>query len=199
MTRLAIYKRVSTDQQDTASQTYAIDQWLRTRPVPTSIVEYSDHGMSGTRDDRPQFNAMLADIAAGRIDAVVCYRLDRISRTATTALQLLISWIQSGLEFWPVDQPALAASKDDPFRLTKLAMFSELAQIERETLIRRVTAGLAAAKARGVQLGRRNILSDAQITNLVDLARQGHTCRQLGKQFGVSPATASRLARVAQG
>lgn len=199
MTRLAIYKRVSTDQQDTASQTYAIDQWLRTRPVPTSIAEYSDHGMSGTRDDRPQFNAMLADIAAGHIDAVVCYRLDRISRTATTALQLLISWIQSGLEFWPVDQPALAASKDDPFRLTKLAMFSELAQIERETLIRRVTAGLAAAKARGVQLGRRNILSDAQITNLVELARQGHTCRQLGKQFGVSPATASRLARVAQG
>ncbi len=195
--RWAIYARVSTDTQDIDSQTHAIMQWMSTRPVPTSITKYTDLGISGSRDDRPQFQAMLADIAAGRIDTVVVYRLDRLSRTATTALQLLINWIQSGLEFWAVDQPALSASKDDPFRLTKLAMFSELAQIERETTVRRVKAGLAAAKARGVKLGRQHRLTQEQMGELRTLRDQGNTCRQLAKHFGVSVSTAARMAKEA--
>lgn len=189
--RLAVYARVSTDRQDVASQDYAIKTWLAARSGD-EVIYYVDEGVSGKTLSRAQLQAMLASIERGEVDAVVTYRLDRISRKATEALTLLLDWANRGLDLYVVDQPVLNTTGDDPFRLTKLAMFSELAQVERETLVSRVKAGLAAAKARGVKLGKPSKLTAEQIATARELKAAGGTTREIGKALGVSHTTAYR-------
>ena len=77
-----------------------------------------------------------------------------MSRNATEAIQTLLSLDQLGIRFISVTQPVLNLGPENPFRRTMLAAFSEIAEIERETIVGRVRAGLDAAKRRGVKLGR---------------------------------------------
>jgi DNA invertase Pin-like site-specific DNA recombinase len=190
---LAIYLRVSTDKQDTDSQETAIVSWLATQPHKE--IRYYRDVMSGTKDARPGFLQLQADIAAGTVKTVVLFRLDRLTRNASTALRVLLDWIQRGIEFYVVDQPILSAAKDDPFRLTKLAMFSELAQIERETIVSRVKAGLRAAKARGVRLGAKPTISEAQQQQGMAMLAEGRSYRAVAAVCCVSLNTVHRWSK----
>lgn len=189
---IAIYLRVSTDKQQTDMQAHAVKEWMdKNRPLAAFRVYQEIE--SGRNDARVELGKLCADIEAGDIQTVVVYRLDRLSRKATTALSMLIKWIASGVEFFATEQPVLSASKEDPFRLTKLAMFSELAEIERETIVGRVKSGLAAAKARGVKLGKPSKLTVEQLNSIAYMRNCGKTVRQTAAEMGVSIATISRL------
>jgi len=84
--RCAIYCRKSTtagldreftslDNQRERGEAYIASQGWTLEPT-----RYDDGGFSGGTIERPAFRRLLADVEAGRIDAIVCYRLDRISR-----------------------------------------------------------------------------------------------------------------------
>lgn len=186
----AVYYRVSTDSQDVAAQRHAVQQWLAIRGI-TEYAAYTDVA-SGKHDDRPEFQRLCADVRARAITAVVVWRLDRVSRKATTALATLIEWINVGAEFWAVDQPMFQLGKDNPFRLTFLAMFSELAQLEREAIVSRVRSGMAAAKARGVKLGKSQTLTAQQAAALRAQIAAGDSVVTAARQYGISRATAYR-------
>lgn len=188
MKRIAVYKRVSTDMQDTNMQQHAITAWLDKQPV-SCVAYYEDVGISGSTSARPEFQRLIADVTAGLVDAVVVYRLDRLSRHATDALSLLMSWIKADVDFIAVDQPILHLDKGNPFRLTFLALFSEIAQIERETIVQRINAGLRAAKARGVQLGRKRALTTQQREDALAARRRGDSFKEIAAQYAVTPAT----------
>lgn len=190
--KVGIYERVSTSEQDTGSQRYAVDQWLAKRGI-TEVRTFTDLGISGKTDKRPAFQALLAAVELGEIDTVVTFRLDRLSRKATTALTLLLDWIKKDVQFFAVDQAVLHLGKDNPMRLTIAAMFSELAQLERDALISRVKAGIAAAQARGVKFGATSKLSAAQRVQIKKLVAAGKPMRSIGAQFGVSAATICRV------
>ncbi len=187
---IAVYYRVSSDQQDVAAQRHAVNHWLAARGI-TDVVVYQDK-MSGKRDDRPDFMRLCADVAAKTITAVVVYRLDRVSRNAVTALQVLLDWMRAGVEFFAVDQPILMLGKDNPMRLTITALFSELAQLEREAIVARVRSGMAAAKARGVKLGKAPSLTETQILLMKRSAAEGAKIQVLATRYGISRATVYR-------
>ena len=88
-----------------------------------------------------------------RFDTIVTYRLDRFSRHAATAIRLILDLDEAGVAFVSVTQPVLNLGHGMPFRKTILAAFAEIAEIERETIVARVRAGIEAAKKRGVRLG----------------------------------------------
>jgi DNA invertase Pin-like site-specific DNA recombinase len=184
---VAIYRRVSTDAQDVASQDHAINEWLsRNMPGATTVV-YQDVGISGKTEERPGFQALCAAVKRGEVKTVVVYRLDRLSRNAVTAMKLLIEWIQSGVEFFAADQPILQLGASNPFRLTFCSLMAEVAQIERETIVARVKAGLNAAKARGVKLGRQSPITAEMIEQMKQQRAAGLTYRQIARKFSVSP------------
>ena len=54
-----------------------------------AFMEYEDKGMSGYFSDRPDFQRMLRDVEAGKIRAIVCYKLDRVGRKTTDLLRLM--------------------------------------------------------------------------------------------------------------
>jgi DNA invertase Pin-like site-specific DNA recombinase len=191
MPSTAVYLRVSTDEQLTDSQRVSIEQYLG----DDIAAWYIDRGVSGAARVKPSLTRLCADIEAGEISKVVVYRLDRLSRNAVEALRMLFRWAEQDVEFVAVDQPVLSATKDDPFRVTKLAMFAELAQIERETLIRRTKAGLVAARARGSKLGAPAKLDDSLRQRVRERRKAGASYRQLASEFNIATATAHTICR----
>jgi DNA invertase Pin-like site-specific DNA recombinase len=192
--KIAIYRRVSTDRQDTASQDHAIQQWLAARGWTAAKV-FEDEGRSGKDDTRPGYQALCAAVAAGEIDTVVVYRLDRLSRKATTAMQVLIAWIQQGVGFYAVEQPILYLGTDNPFRLTFCALMAEVSQLERESIVARVRAGLAAAKARGQRLGRPAQISAERKLRIAALCAEGRTLSEVARLENVSRDTVRKAIR----
>lgn len=185
---VAIYTRVSTEKQDVRSQTHAIQEWVNKQD--SECVYYTDEGFSGSSLKRPAFKQMQEDIEQGKITKVVVYKLDRISRTATDALELFIQWIRQGLELEVLDNPMLTFNKDDPMRLSKLSMFSEFAQMERQMISERTKAGLKAAVARGKKLGRQAVHNADAVRQL---AAQGWKQKHIAHHLGMAQSTVSRM------
>ncbi len=156
---------------------------------------FVDEGISGKTLNRPGLQALIAATEAKEVHAVLCFRLDRISRNAADAMRTLLRWMKLDVEFFATSQSILQLGKSNPLRLTITSLFAEMAELEREAIVSRVKAGLAAAKARGVKLGRQYRLTQEQMGELRTLRDQGNTCRQLAKHFGISHSTAARMAK----
>jgi DNA invertase Pin-like site-specific DNA recombinase len=189
MKSVAIYYRVSTDKQDLASQEHAIQTWLDNLPEakkPKKVQVFKDEGISGKNTKRPGFQAMTAAATKQKIDTIIVYRLDRFSRDASTAIKTILELDQAGVAFISITQQALNLGHDNPFRRTFLAMFADLAELERDTIIARVKAGLEAAKKRGVKLGRKIKITPTIQATVRDLKAKGMSLRQIAAQTNIS-------------
>lgn len=196
MKHVAIYYRVSTDRQDLASQKNAVERWLEALPEekkPLSIKVFKDQGISGKTALRKGYQDLLKAAYEKQIDTIIVYRLDRLSRNATEAIQTLLSLDQAGVGFISVTQAVLNLGLDNPFRRTMLAAFSEIAEIERETIVGRVKSGLASAKARGVKLGRPKKMN-AEVQRKVKAMRgEGYTYQAIADALGLGRGTVQNL------
>jgi site-specific DNA recombinase len=190
---IGVYMRVSTHQQDTKMQKHEIDQYLIKRNTLDDVVWYVDEGISGKTTQRPAYQRLCVDIDAGRITSVIVYKLDRLGRDAIASMKLLLDWMTKGVEFFSVTQPILQLGKDNPFRITIISIFSELAQVERETIVQRIVSGQAAAKARGVKFGHAPIYGPEVATQAKQLRAQGRTFKQIAQELSVSRATAHKF------
>jgi DNA invertase Pin-like site-specific DNA recombinase len=196
MHKYAIYYRVSTEKQDLESQKYSVQKWFDELPKNNqhkSILIFKDEGISGRTTNRPGFKKMLEAAYAGKIDTIVVYKLDRFSRHATTAIRLILSLDDVNVAFISVTQPVLNLGHENPFRRTMLAAFAEIAEIERETIVARVIAGLDAAKKRGVVLGAPKKITQEIRNKVIQLRKQGLSIRKLAQQFGLSTGSISNM------
>lgn len=194
--KVAIYYRVSTDRQDLDSQIHAVSGWIDSLPEdrrPLSSKVYQDEGLSGKTLNRPGFQAMLLDARTGKLDTIICYRLDRFSRHATTAIRLLLDLDEAGVAFISVTQPVLNLGHENPFRRTMLAAFAEIAEIERETIVARVRAGLDAARKKGVKLGAPIKTSDELKNRALTLKAEGRTFKEIALELQLSVGTIHRM------
>lgn len=194
--RFGVYYRVSTDNQELESQKFEVEKYINSLPEdqkPSSVTVYEDKGISGSKDDRPAFQKLLSDAYKGLIDTVVVYRLDRFSRSSSTAIRMLLDFEDQGTKFISVTQPILSSDDKNPFRKTLLAAFSELAQIEREAIVMRVKAGLASARARGKILGRAATYTPEQKAQCLELRAQGKKMREISEILGVHISWVKRI------
>jgi len=134
------YIRVSRDKQTTALQEDAIQQAQCERVFTGK--------MSGIRDDRPQFLAML-DVAR-RGDVVVVWRLDRLGRSLRQLIEIVTLLNERGIELRSIKENI------DTTTSTGKLMFhiiGAMAEFERDVIQERTLAGLDAARARGKKVG----------------------------------------------
>ncbi len=82
MQSIAVYVRVSTHKQDTKSQEPDLQQWVTAFGNGSPVTWYRDKA-TGKTMDRPGWKRLEADMRAGKIGALVCWRLDRWGRTAS--------------------------------------------------------------------------------------------------------------------
>lgn len=196
MKNVGVYYRVSTDKQELASQKLAVEKWLAALPEdrqPKQVLVFKDQGISGKTSKRPGYQKLLKTAFEQKIDTIIVYRLDRMSRNATEAIQTLLTLDQAGVAFISVTQPVLNLGHENPFRRTMLAAFSEIAEIERETIVARVRSGLEAAKKRGVTLGRPSKLNKENQIRTRKLRKQGLSYMKIANETGLSHGTVQTL------
>ena len=200
MERIAVYYRVSTDKQDLESQRVAIDRWLAELvKKPLHIYTIEDEGMSGKHENRPGYKQLLRLALDRKIDTIVVYRLDRLSRNATVAIKTLLELDEYGCGFISVTQPVLNLGHTNPFRRTMLAAFAEIAEIERDTIVARVRSGLDAAKRRGVVLGAPVKITLDVIDEIKRFRSEGLSFKDISEKTGLSVGSIHNALKKSQG
>ncbi len=184
---VGVYYRVSTDMQELDSQKLAVERWLEENKKEISAVRvFQDLSASGSKTDRPGYQDLLTAIRLGELSTVAVYKLDRFSRDANTAIQQILGMDRNNVGFISISQPMLNFTEEMPFRRMILACFAELAQLEREQIVQRVKAGLEAAKARGVRLGRPLKVTAAVQKKARSMREQGMSYAAISKVLGIS-------------
>jgi DNA invertase Pin-like site-specific DNA recombinase len=111
---------------------------------------YDDGAYSGGSLDRPDLQRLLADIAAGRVDNVVVYKVDRLTRSLTDFAKLVELFDKYEVSFVSVTQAFNTTTSMGRLTLNVLLSF---AQFEREVIGERVRDKIAASKAKGLFMG----------------------------------------------
>ncbi|MDR0957881.1 MAG: recombinase family protein [Clostridiales bacterium] len=101
---------------------------------------YADEGFSGGTTNRPAFNRLLNDIKSGEISALICYRLDRISRSVMDFSEILEELNSRNITFVSVTE---RFDTSTPVGRAMLYIASVFAQLERETITERIRDNLA--------------------------------------------------------
>jgi DNA invertase Pin-like site-specific DNA recombinase len=181
--RVAIYARVSTDMQSVDMQLDALHQYCGNRGWDIHQV-YSDQGISGTKVKRPALDQLMADARKRKFDCVLVWAFDRFARSTKHLLMALEEFKSVGIQFVSYQQNIDTAGPFGEFFFTVVAAFG---QLERAMIVERVRSGLAAAKARGVRLGRRNTVVN---TARVEILRgSGLSWGKVAAELGVSIPT----------
>src|ERR1051326_1436325 len=156
MVRCAIYTRVSTDKgleqdfnsldaQYDASQAYIRSQvhagWTLIR------TKYEDGGFSGGNTDRPALQRLLADVRAGKIDVIVVYKVDRLTRSLADFAKLVELFDVHHVSFVSVTQQFNTTTSMGRLTLNILLSF---AQFERDVTSERIRDKIAASKRKGL-------------------------------------------------
>jgi site-specific DNA recombinase len=109
-------------------------------------TRYDDGGFTGGNMERPALQRLLADIAAGQIDLVVCYKVDRLSRSLLDFAKMMETFEQHGVSFVSITQQFNSATSMGRLVLNVLLSF---AQFEREIIAERTRDKMAATRRKG--------------------------------------------------
>jgi DNA invertase Pin-like site-specific DNA recombinase len=181
---VAVYVRVSTVGQKEASQRAEIDRWLRGNGIADAVY-YVDK-KSGDSLKRPAFERLQSAIFAGEVKTVVVYKLDRLSRSLRDGINTLTDWLKQGVRVVSVTQQLDFSGATG--QLVAAVLFA-VAQMEQETRRERQAAGIAAAKASGVYIGRKAGTTKAKPERAQELRGKGLSVPEIALSMGVSERT----------
>ncbi len=182
--RVGIYARVSSlTAQNPEMQLAEIREYAGRRGWEITS-EYVDLGISGSKELRPELNRLMTDAKRRKIDAVLCWKVDRFGRSLKHLVNTLADLDSYGVAFVSLrDNLDLSTASG---RLM-FQIIGAMAEFERSLIQERVRAGLRNAKLQGKTLGRpRRIISRDQIERL---RQQGLSFREIGKLVGASAGT----------
>jgi len=188
--RCAIYTRKSTehnldlefnslDAQREACEAYIKSQahegW---RLIPN---RYDDGAFSGASLDRPALQTLLAEVRSGKIDIIVVYKVDRLTRSLADFAKLVELFDQHSVSFVSVTQSFNTTSSMGRLTLNVLLSF---AQFEREVIGERVRDKIAASKRKGIWVGGPVPLGYASINKkLVVVTEEAETVRLIFERY----------------
>ena len=140
--KVALYARVSTEQQIDNYSIPLQKERMKAFCVSkgwTDITEYVDGGYSGSNLNRPALQQLQKDIEHQKINAVIVYRLDRLSRSQRDTLFLIEEmFLPNNVEFISISE---TIDTSTPFGRAMIGVMSVFAQLERETITERLRSG----------------------------------------------------------
>ena len=155
LVRCAIYTRKSTEEgleqefNSLDAQRESAEAFIRSQTHEgwTCLPErYDDGGFTGGNMERPALRRLLADIRAGKIDCVVTYKVDRLSRSLLDFAKMMETFEQHGVSFVSITQQFNSATSMGRLVLNVLLSF---AQFEREIIAERTRDKMAATRRKG--------------------------------------------------
>ena len=151
--RVSSYERLDQSFNSIDAQKEAGHAFIKSQTHEGWIVvadDYDDGGFSGGNMERPALKRLLADIEVGRIDIVVVYKIDRLSRSLADFARMVEVFDRCGVSFSAVTQQINSATSMGRLMLNVLLSF---AQFEREVTGERIRDKIAASKAKGMWMG----------------------------------------------
>ena len=157
--RCAVYTRKSTedgleqefnslDAQYEACAAYAVSQ--RHEGWVLNPERYDDGGFSGGNMQRPGLKRLMADVAAGKVDIILLYKIDRLTRSLADFAKIVEVLDKAGASFVSITQSFNTTTSMGRLTLNMLLSF---AQFEREVTGERIRDKIAASKRRGIWMG----------------------------------------------
>src|SRR6266852_369204 len=200
--RCAIYTRKSTDEgldrdfnsldnQREAAEAYIKSQ--RDEGWQPLLDRYDDGGFSGGNIERPALRRLLADIEAGKVDRVIVYKIDRLSRSLLDFARLADLFEEHGVSIVSVTQQMDTATSMGRLTLNMLLSF---AQFEREMIGDRTRDKMHAARRRGKWTGGSLVLGydcDPKGGRLVVNDTEAERVREIFRLFLESPSLVAVL------
>ncbi|HHH31145.1 MAG TPA: recombinase family protein [Polyangiaceae bacterium] len=184
--RAARYVRVSRTEQKLSLQLDETAELIRRRGW--SLVDtFTDQGVSGAKRQRPELNRLLDQARRRTFDILVVWRSDRLFRSLKHMVVTLDEIGALGVDFVSVSEPFDTTT---PQGRLLLHLVAAMAEFERELIRERTRAGLAAARRRGVSLGRPPVEIDMDEVML--MRSKGMSIRQVAKALGVSASSVHR-------
>jgi DNA invertase Pin-like site-specific DNA recombinase len=189
--RAALYHRVSTlDQNPTLARS---ELRASAKRLGFRIALDVEETGSGAQNDRPGFKRVLEAARLGKIDALLVYKLDRAGRSALDLLANIRELVEvHGVRFLVTSQGLDLKPGGDAISRLLMTVLAAVAEFERDLIRDRTRLGLAAARRRGVRLGRRP--SPGPSAAAVRARRSaGESWAQIAAAFGCSVGKARRL------
>lgn len=180
--KIAIYTRVSTKNQKIDSQLSNLREYAKLRGF-TIVEEYCDIGVSGTKENRPQLDQLMNDAFKKKFDTVLVFRFDRFARSTKHLTQALSTFKELNIDFISYNENIDTSS---PMGQAMFTIISAINQLERDIINERVRAGIKAAKAKGVRLGRPQINKSDQIKAL---KQEGYSIRAIQRKLNIGAGT----------
>ena len=158
-TRCAIYTRKSSEEgleqefNSLHAQREACTAYIQSQKAEGWVLlaeHYDDGGISGGTMERPALQRLLADIDAGRVDQIVVYKIDRLTRSLSDFAKIVDILDATGASFVSVTQSFNTATSMGRLTLNMLLSF---AQFEREVTAERIRDKIAASKRKGLWMG----------------------------------------------
>ena len=143
---------------------------------------------TGTTDQRPQLQSMLQYAREG--DILYITKLDRLGRSTLHLTKIFDQLKRKGVEIIVLDQNIDTST---PVGSLMLNVLASIAEFETEIRKERQLEGIAKAKTKGVQFGRKSVLDAEQVEQLKKKRKAGVLIRELMGEYGVSKATVYRL------
>jgi DNA invertase Pin-like site-specific DNA recombinase len=196
--RVALYSRVSTNtgQQSPEMQLREIREYAHRRGWQV-IEEYTDHGVSGSKESRPALNRLMADAHRRLFDTVLVWKLDRFGRSLRHLVNSLAEFEALGIAFVSLrDNLDLTT----PSGRLMFQIIGAMAEFERSLIAERVKAGMRNARAKGRQIGRppRTHIPLETRTAIAEAYRNREgSLRQLAARFATSVGMIQRCIRAA--
>lgn len=189
MKATAIYQRISTDGQKFDSQWEDLSRWIETNR-PQNLRRYQDK-FTGKTMDRPAMQSLIDDLHRGEVGTIVCWRLDRLGRTAAGLTKFF-----DDLRLHKCNLISLKDNLDlsTPAGRLNANIIASVAAYETEVRAERVKAGQEAAKAKGRRWGgskkgvRKGKVKSVK-KHILTLHRNGVPKTQIAKSLNVSVPT----------
>ena len=177
------YARVSTEEQNLEMQIEALE-----RAGCERIVSEHAHADEDLTISQNEMHTLINSLEAG--DCLVIWKLDRMTRSLIHFSKLMLTFREKGLSFCSITEHFDTTTPAGQLNLNILVAF---AQYERELIRARTKASLASAKKRGVKLGRKFKLTQAQRTEAFELYQQDYSVPRIARIFGVNRMTIYRI------
>jgi DNA invertase Pin-like site-specific DNA recombinase len=181
--RIGIYARVSTKDQSCEMQLRDLRAYCAARSFD-AVAEYVDVGQSGAKDSRPELNRLMDDARKRKLDAVLVWRFDRFARSTKHLLTALEEFRSAGIQFISYQENMDTGS---PLGQALFTIVAAVAQLERDLIRERVSAGIRNARAAGKQLGRPVRIVDRE--QILRLRAEGASVREIAAKVGVGYGT----------
>ncbi len=181
---VALYARVSSEQQDTELQIRELTEFAKSKGWEAYRIY--EEKITGTTANRPQLKQMLADMQTGKFSLGLVWKLDRFARSLKDLLSLLETLQDCRVDFISMkDQIDLST----PAGRLMAHLIGAFAEFEASLIRERVRAGLANAKKKGRKLGRRKERDDEAIRQLRSV---GLSIRQIATKLGIAKGSVQK-------